>query len=35
MLEGNGALVCVFLVLMGGEAVVVMMGEVIGEVFRV
>ena len=35
MLEGNGALVCVLLVLMGGEEVVVMMGEMIGEVFSV
>ena len=33
MLEGNGALVCVLLVLMGGEEVVVMMGEIIGEIF--
>ena len=35
MLAGNGALVCVLLVFMGGEEVVVMVGEVMGEVFSV
>ena len=35
MLAGNGALVCVLLVFPGGEVVVVMMGEVIGEVFNI
>ena len=35
MLAGNGALVCVLLVFPGGEVVVVMMGEVMGEVFNV
>ena len=35
MLAGNGALVCTLLVFPGGEVVVVMMGEVIGEVFNV
>ena len=34
MLAGNGALVCVLLVFPGGEMVVVMMGEVMGEVFN-
>ena len=35
MLVGKGALVCVLLVVPGGEVVVVMMGEVMGEVFNV
>ena len=35
MLAGNGALMCVLLVFPGDEVVVVMMGEVIGEVFNV
>ena len=35
MLEGNGALMCMLLVLTGGEEVVVMMGEMIGEVFSI
>ena len=35
MLEGNWALMCVLLVLMGGEEVMVMMSEMIGEVFSV
>ena len=34
MLAGNGALVCVFLVFPGGEVVVVMVGEVVGEIFN-
>ena len=34
MLVGNGALVCMLLVFLGGEVVVVMMGEVVGEVFN-
>ena len=35
MLAGNGALVCVLLVVTGGKEVVVMMGEIMGEVFNV
>ena len=35
MLAGNGGLVCVLLVVTGGEDVVVMVGEMIGEVFSV
>ena len=35
MLAGNGALVCVLLVLVGGEEVVVMVGKIMGEVFNV
>ena len=35
MLAGNGALVCVLLVVTGGEEVVVMMGDTMGEVFNV
>ena len=35
MLAGNGALVCVLLVFVGGEEVVVMVGEIMGEVFNV
>ena len=35
MLEGNGALECVLFVFVGGGEVVVMMGEMVGEVFNV
>ena len=35
MLEGNGALVCILFVFVGGEEVVVMMGEMVGEVFNI
>ena len=35
MLAGNGALVCVLLVFTGGEEVVVIVGEIMGEVFNV
>ena len=35
MLAGNGALVCVLLVVTGGEEVVVMMGEIMGDIFNV
>ena len=35
MLVGNGALECALLVFIGGEEVVVMVGEIMGEVFSV
>ena len=35
MLVGNGALECALLVFTGGEEVVVMVGEIMGEVFSV
>ena len=35
MLVGNGALACALLVFVGGEEVVVMVGEIMGEVFSV
>ena len=35
MLEGNGALEYMLFVFVGGEEVVVMMGEMVGEVFNV
>ena len=35
MLMRNGGLVCVLLVFTGGVEVVVMVGEIIGEVFNV
>ena len=35
MLVGNGALECTLLVFIGGEEVVVMVGEIMGEVFSV
>ena len=35
MLAENGGLVCMFLVVTGGEEVVVIMGEMMGKVFNV
>ena len=35
MLAGNGGLVCMFLVVTGGEEVVVIMGKMMGKVFNV